>query len=1217
MTIEKQIIKALPKPHIKKPAVKATPSFFEKFMNMEYWPYVVGALAIILLVILLVFLIKRRRSKETYKVSPKIEGKKLAGSDLVKVWKNFLKEVPNEFRRSIMLYKQFIVFGESGSGKSLLIDQGTDWKGQADQFYPSYTLDPLLQIYLGSKVLVQEIPPALLNDTSKQAHQALKKFWKSLFKKREPTVVVVLNGETLRTDPPESLKKLAQVIRGKINILSRIRKRPVKVCIALTHMDQMEGFLEFSNFLDQNNIPLRLEFTSKTDLQDLKTCLEPYEIHWPRALTTLPAKDYLKLISFLKTAPESLSALSIFTKTLQRPDPLSLEPDVVSLSLASHGAEEAHISNPFAVYEKDLKITKFRPLLKHQLAAAAIAVFAIGYLLFGYLYERNMINKLNTAMDSFEKNPPYQYDSVTRQFFVDVISELRYDQMLKFFPDFFPDMEQDIHQRILSNVRRFYLLPRLKTVGGEENEEEKTLYLLAVIFSTKNNDLGKLALEHKTEWAETLDLSQVLVEDYVKYNLTSKNITVPLNEIVYLTDIPSVYDSQQWKIYFYKIASAVQKPFITHNYLQKLVKNTASFLDIIQKSKSEDLLVNIYRQLKQEPSLSPYLSLYRKDDEDQLSQEPLYETLLYLRQTTFLPANTAYLNLDEFIEDARVMMNPKDRENKIFRFNIDTEAFVFNTKKWDELINRSKLTVFMRDFIEQNSWYDGLLFFKQEDEFNNIVMNPTNDGNLFFTGKGIVDGRFTRDAFERDVKPAIAKVPDFLKDLPLDEKEKVALKTFLLREVEAYSTRYFSELKNYYHQFGMKASTLKELFFILDQIQLPFSQFQDFMMTVKDNTILDFGDSPYLRSLALKLEVFNFLNSLMEERKGALPELDKYKNILKQMQEELKSNKPIAPNNETDGFNELNARLSPKGRIALSILRDEDESYLNLLNAWLDSAGISSGWEDLFLDPIRQVYLLALPEMETVIRKEWDGLGGKEIDSIKNKFPFKVNAISEVTVDEFKTAFDPHGEFWTIFNKFLAPFCIKRGSTWKKRESPFSPLKLPPKMLGTINSIITGSRTFWDEKKNPIPLHFLIKPLPLPRIEQGKPVVALSYLKSGKSAVFGFNQRPDWQSFKIEWWENQTATVGIEFKTSLDSSKSYRVITGPESPWSFYHLLRDAKIEDENILIWRFNSPESKEDIYAVQFEIKPDPWAIFRSGLIPVSVKTKNEALSTNRNKE
>jgi len=335
------------------PASKSTvPVQANGFFTWDNWPYFLAVLAVLLLVGLLVYSFKKRRST---KKSPKPEKPKkeetpkgLPVSSLVKVWKKFLREIPWDFRRLIMIYQHFVVFGESGAGKSSLIDNCTDWQGHARQFYSSYTASPLLRIYLGSKVLVQEIPATLLKDISKNARLALLKLWKPLFRRKDPTVVIVLNGIALQTDEPAYLKQLAQMIRGKINLLARIRKKPVKVRLVLTHMDQLDGFLEFSQFLTQNNIPLKLEFSSKEDLKNLTKCLEPYEDHLSRALTSLPADKYLKAIAFMRKTPKLFTELSVFIKTLQTPDPLSPEPEVVELCLAFQSEKQTPVSNPFA-----------------------------------------------------------------------------------------------------------------------------------------------------------------------------------------------------------------------------------------------------------------------------------------------------------------------------------------------------------------------------------------------------------------------------------------------------------------------------------------------------------------------------------------------------------------------------------------------------------------------------------------------------------------------------------------------------------------------------------------------------------------------------------------------------------------------------------------------------------------------------------------------------
>jgi len=279
----------------------------KSFFTWDNWPYFLAIILLVVLIWLLIRQIRRRRAKPSEDAEPQEKEEALPRSSLRNIWKAFLKEIPGELRRSILLYHPFLVFGDIGSGKSLLIDTYTDWKGQANQFYPSYTVNPLLQIYLGSKALVQEIPASLLNNTSMTVRDALQKLWKPLFRWRDPTVVAVLNAETLQSGDPEDLKRQAQMIRGKINVLSRIRKKPIKLFIAITSADTIDGCHEFFSLLRQNNASLKLAFSNQSDLKNITTCLESYEELLPHAMTTLSAEAYLKVISFLKTIPGILA----------------------------------------------------------------------------------------------------------------------------------------------------------------------------------------------------------------------------------------------------------------------------------------------------------------------------------------------------------------------------------------------------------------------------------------------------------------------------------------------------------------------------------------------------------------------------------------------------------------------------------------------------------------------------------------------------------------------------------------------------------------------------------------------------------------------------------------------------------------------------------------------------------------------------------------------
>src|SRR5204862_6308218 len=119
-----------------------------------------------------------------------------------------------------------------------------------------------------------------------------------------------------------ALRMQAQMIRGKINIISRIRGAPVTARIVLTHMDQVEGSLAFSQFLESQQIPMKLEVGPDGSSQQ---SLEPFEKYLPLALTKLQAKAYMKALTFLRKAPSIFAYMEILLKTLKEKDPLSHE----------------------------------------------------------------------------------------------------------------------------------------------------------------------------------------------------------------------------------------------------------------------------------------------------------------------------------------------------------------------------------------------------------------------------------------------------------------------------------------------------------------------------------------------------------------------------------------------------------------------------------------------------------------------------------------------------------------------------------------------------------------------------------------------------------------------------------------------------------------------------------------------------------------------------
>jgi len=1232
-----------------KSAVKSTVKT-QGFFTWDNWPYFLAALAGLLLILLVILIIKRRRGE---KKEPKPEKKKqpkgLPVRRLAKIWNKFLREIPWDLRRAVMLYQHFIVFGETGVGKSLLIDSHTDWQGHARQFYPSYTTNSLLQIYLGSKVLVQEIPAALLNDTSKNARLALTKLWKPLFRRKDPTAVIILNGTMLQTAESAYLKKQAQIIRGKINLLARIRKKPIKVRIALSHMDQIEGFLEFSLFLTQNNIPLRLEFSSKDHLKDLIKGLETYEDYLTHALNSLSADKYLKAITFMRKAPKLFKDLSRFLDILQTPDPLAPDPKLTNLSLTFRAEDIPPVSNPFTTSLTAEALKKFNPLFRHKVAAIVLGIIGIIYMGSAFIYEYRLIDDRYSEIAALEEAPPARYDENMHRLFIDTLTSMKRQTLMTFIPDFFPHISQAINQRCIENIRKFYLLPELErfSVGetGEgktdtghlkeiqslkqkyveqiEDAQDKVLYLLALIYATKDNELGNLIRENILDWSESLGLPLLLVEDYVNNNESSEGVALNIDRLYYRQKKGIADDPHTWMVYFLKVSKLYQQPIISKPEFKKLQTKTDQLLQVIREVERYDLSFKVSEILKKETPLGINVDLIARK-ESPLRQESIKRFLELIRKSSLkYPEVTDELSLTGLHENLKVMLHFEgvdDEKDPLFHFLFGGEEFKFSGRQWDNLLNRSRLSFFLRDFIKANRRHNGLLFFSAEKEFDDLVMNPSNDGRFFFSGHARVDGRFTKDAFQKRVEPVLTELPEFMDKLPIQIKEKRQFSDFLAMEVDAYSRQYAKAFRDYYMDFDLKVDSPGALRYVLTQLTLPSSQFMDVLLTVRDNTAIDPGENKYLLPLALRLGEFEFFQRLLEEQKGTFPELNKYRAMLKQMQMDINEDGPVEDTDEKEPLNDFKNLLTPLARISFSIFRDDPDSYLNMAKLWLESVGISAEWQDVFLAPFYQAYFLGIAEIEAEIDKTWTDLLQANISPLYIKFPFDMTSDKDVTYEEIKEATHPFGRFWKTFNVILSPFCVEQSGLWRARVCPFGAINLPENMLTTVNALSQLSALLWNNEGAEKPLEFMVKQGPLPQAGEQDPIAILSYLQVGDSSVFGFNQQPSWKKFNFKWHEDSKASVGVEVKTREEAERLQNAIAISNSPWSFYRLLQRTEdftlfsktyeqdqepgdtpvssTDKGNQLTWLIDCPQinanAETTILKIKFDLQKDPWGLF-----------------------
>lgn len=1211
---------------------------------------------------------KKQAQQETQKE------RKLAPSSLVRVWKEFVRRIPRQFRRAIVLYQPAVVLGEAAGGKSLLIEKYTDWKGQSYQFYPSLTENPDIQIYLGARVLAQEIAAPVLNDTSPEARTALIRLWDYSLYKRDPLVVTALNADALSSVTPDSLKRQAQMIRGKVNIISQLQKKPPTIRIVLTHMDRLEGFLEFSKLLQKHNIPLRIDLHDMDLENGLKDSLEPYEKYLPLALTTQPARDYKALIKFFTSAPDMLQTAGIFLSILRERDPLTPALSLSELYLISNTVGEK-VSNPFAAaWPEEIVAMADKKVLWHRVACWSLLVSACLVLCGAFLWERrewvdakNMVAALQfspsagsysqaqqriATLTDPQKHKPYRifWPSFSRhekkhlegeliesmqEFylaewkkaqkivtgFVQNPSEAAYqkastamtaiarfrevESLSPYLAEFSAPYEKELKTQFINGLRNFYLLPIGVKCLTWSDPQEKTLYLLSLLYASRNNYLGTQILGNLPHWSKNLELPEKVIREYIAYSDEPWNEWIPLTEIPKLKkDFDPAEMPDPWISYFLEIEKCFQLPFITPEYLEKIQEEGKPLAEVIYAVERYALAQNLFTALDRETRLN-----VRKVYEPlamtgwiSKNHEPLKLFFHMLGDTRIVtPRREHNRDLPQFMNNLQTTMLLDVLPHE-FHFALEGKIFRFTGARWHALIQNSKIVLLLEDFITQNQDSGDRVFFSGRNLFEKLEMNPYNDGTAFFRGKREIDGHYTRSAYDKELRPVLEDFDALLQKLPIAKNKKDHLANFIFTRAGQYAANYRNSYEEYYQSFDIYADSVAGLHIILSQMPLPASPFADMLKTVVENTALARSPSPYLNPLAEELAVFNPLHRLLQNKDNL--ELQKYYAILQSIDDRLedypeesekseKKEKKEAEKDEEDDFTDFLSVLPPAGRLTLPMLLEEKESYLALTRTWLNSVGLSGEFQEPFLAPVYQLYDLGLSEIEKTLHANWNKRVFPTVVSFLAKFPLNPKSRRDATPLELETAVHPiGGTFWQGFHRFIAPVCTEENGKWSVKKSLRRAIE-PPDMLPVINHLARLSRNLWDKEGNPvpIPLKVMSYPLTLPLDKTNLPT--FSCISAGSASVFNFNQQPAWQEFPISWWKQETASVILQLTNPETKEKKEHTIVVHDTLWSFFKLLQKAKTLKKNEWIWGLPEGASEYSATKVQYVLDKDPWPL------------------------
>jgi len=1153
----------------------------------------------------------------------------LPADALVSIWRRFLRGQPWRHRASIREYPTVLVLGPAGAGKSQLIDAQVDWQAQKKRFFPSVTEEPLLQVYMGSRVTVQELSAALLVDDSADARRALTKLWRASASKRAPGVLLVLDALALGNGAPEELRRQAQLIRGKIDLLQELHGRPLRVSLCLTHMDGFSGFGELAAVSARHQLPLAVPLrplAAQRDGREVRL-FAGREDYLGLALTASPSESFSRVVEMMSSSGGLGASLAAFLAPLVEKSRLSAPPELDRLFFCAPGAETDRV---FVVPTPAARPGLLaRRQLMRLVAAGGVATLLLGA---AYCNHARKLEDAHAAVAEYAERaarPAAASSGELRAALERADGSLT---SLHAAENWWPllKLSARAHKRQLAtqlttSTRNAYLLPLLRpgatpaspVTFGEASgasrvafdSRELTLYTLGLVYAARENALGEWIAPRARHWATNLGVPETAVSAYVHWSEHAWSEPVSLS--VGAGDNDPTLSLKPWSEFLAQLQAAYDGQDVGAD-LQPLQAKAAALADALDRSRKFSEVPTLLQLL---PPLAPIdvnalVRAPRREEamawvvENRLQLEGL---LGMIRDGDLSPARLGRMTLGALLAQANKLITSGGSD--AYAIKLD-RAYSFGRQRWSEMMARAAIAIYVRQpgypFLPRDAAPA-----PSDGSAPDPARAPAAPADVYH--RVVVDGT---------VRPAL---DDFGKKLPassLPAADKATLAAYALEQANAYAQRYREALFATYQPYHLGARTAAELPPALTQLIQPSGGFLRWLHALAEDADLGNLDSPYLRPLADAVAPLQPIVHLVKPGKDAGPgELGKYLAMVTKLSRELagteRNNGPsgmyasAAPMPGSSfgapvandagggaGGDGMQRLLSPVGRVAMTMILQPDQSYVAQANQWLAEVGISDDLKAPFLEPFDRVLDFGVGELEAALKQQWTRTWS-QVSPMFGKYPFHRRATREVEPSELEAFKESGGSFWQAFRE-LAPFCVQRGETWSARTPLLRPVNLPAGMLARVNLIARLARAYFDKDGKRAPLALTVTPLPLPRDLDREGYVTMSFLRAGGATVFGFNQQPTARAFSPSWWGGDGASIGIMFGDPDLKGTPDRSVDSPSSPWSLYRLIEKASVVGDTA-VWTLPGDGARRRTVPVRFVLRGDavalhPWTLFSS---------------------
>lgn len=1137
---------------------------------------VVGVALVVLAVILLVR--QRRRA-------PKVPSTPPLGAS----WSHFLDGLPASARRDPIV----VVLGERLAGKSRLAVAALEQGGTPALAAPDAPEDARLTLFAGRQVLVQEISGDLLEDTRAEARDALRELWEPLALE-VPLVVVVLDPRAPSWSPG-GLRRLGALAREKIDLLTALRGTPPSVRVCLTRLDEaVVGFRELAPIARDAGHTAEL-IPAGRSASELSAAIAPLGTYLSPALAVLSPEALGRATRFLNVCgPNLLGALAPFLEALlggRGAAAPSLQ-GIVLAGLPAEGDVGASILGDPLSFDGALVDRDALALDRRRSRTAIFAAIAGAALLLGaYAWHArelgragDAVDRLAGAVEDARRAPPRSWPANAKAREAEAAAADALSSALRpLWPPLrvaFSSEKRDQVERFLTNLRELYLLPRAR--GGER---VRRIYALSLLYASRDNALGERIRGAPDAWAAALEIPSRIALDYIERSDRSWSGTVeprPGGE----ADV-SMAD---WDGWLDALDEALRRETITQDALDALQKRGAELSESIGGAIEVgglDAVIQDLRAVRGDEEVDALLGsgATRQQAPRWVSEnrEGLEGLLAMVKQGSLAVPSAKGKGLRDALKDLAVAGGNAGAKDAAIALVVDGEATrTYQTGAFSDLLRSSRSGLYVRAFIDDVAAAGRSLFFARASDYPAVGLGDT---RLRGPTRSL-PGTFTARAVDAEIKPPLLAFDAALDAARVPRDDRAAFTRLVAEGIARHASEHRAALWAYVSSFHLDVSSAAGLRADLEAMVGPASWFTDFWVTVAENARVEPEGNTYLQVLADALAAFRPIVEVMTGEKGKYPALDQYYAVISPMLPSLDDGAPAAPG-AADA--PLADRLPPIGKLGLAILDLDKPAPLQQVTAWLDGARIhEKAQREPFLIPVELAYEMALQRVERTIDSAWREQMRPQVAPLLARFPLDPRGETEVSPDDLLATVGPKGTFRSGVDLILGPVCrsAKAAGCTPKAPAGSRAVKVPGEAVGLSAWADKLSAALWDDGGKPKAIALQVRPQMLPEVQYGAEIgVTRSFLRSGETTVYGFNQVPAWRPLPVTWWTSSSAGAGMEQTLVKASEPRAQTIEVSGSAWRFYRLLCRAAGGSEGVVTWPFDPP--------VSFDMQPDPWAL------------------------